>query len=67
MILVGHSCKGEVEDGYSESHRTVEPEAGFRQLAVNAMRAGHSRAWPGQEYLSICECIRHREASPWTP
>ena len=21
--------------------------AGFRQLAVNAMRAGYSRAWPG--------------------
>jgi hypothetical protein len=27
--------------------------AEFRQLAVNSMRAGYSRAWPGQEYLSI--------------
>ena len=34
--------------------------AGFRRLAVNAMRAGYSRAWPGQEYLSICECIRRK-------
>jgi len=23
--------------------------AGFRQLAVNALRAGYSWAWPGQE------------------
>ena len=34
--------------------------AGFRQLAVNSMRAGYSWAWPGQEYLSICECIRRK-------
>jgi hypothetical protein len=34
--------------------------AGFRQLAVNSMRAGYSRAWSGQEYLSICGCIRRK-------
>ena len=34
--------------------------AGFRRLAVNAMRAGYSRAWPGQEYLGICGCIRRK-------
>jgi hypothetical protein len=32
--------------------------AEFRQLAVNSMRAGYSWAWPGREYLSICDCIR---------
>ena len=34
--------------------------AGFRQLAVNSMRAGYSWAWPGQEYLRICGCIRRK-------
>jgi hypothetical protein len=34
--------------------------AEFRRLAVNSMRAGYSWAWPGQEYLSICVCIRRK-------
>jgi hypothetical protein len=32
----------------------------FGRLAVNAMRAGYSWAWPGQEYLSTCGCIRRK-------
>jgi glycogen synthase len=34
--------------------------AEFRQLAVNAMRAGYSWTRPGHDYLSICECIRRK-------
>jgi starch synthase len=31
--------------------------AGLRRLAVNALRADYSWAWPGREYLGICGCI----------
>ena len=34
--------------------------AEFRQLAVNSIRAGYSWARPGQDYLDICEYIRHK-------